>query len=169
MDKVCKTCLAKKPVSEFYKQTTRGMYGVRGTCKKCDNAKKAKYRKQLGAVLTQRKKEEYERNKATHLKNKRDYRQNNKGKINALVAARKKVVKQRTPKWITDDDRWMMEQAYELAALRTKMFGFAWHVDHILPLQGKTVSGLHVPTNLQVLPGVDNIRKRNTVVDHGWA
>jgi hypothetical protein len=53
----------------------------------------------------------------------------------------------------------MMEQAYELAALRTRMFGFAWHVDHIIPLQGKIVSGLHTPYNLRVIPGVENVRK----------
>lgn len=68
----------------------------------------------------------------------------------------------RTPAWLTDDDLWMMEQAYELAALRTQMFGFPWHVDHIIPLQGKTVSGLHVPTNLQVIPGAENVRKSNS-------
>ena len=70
---------------------------------------------------------------------------------------------QRTPAWLTEDDFWMIEQAYELAALRTKMFGFAWHVDHALPLRGKTVSGLHVPLNLQVIPGVDNLRKGNRI------
>jgi len=69
----------------------------------------------------------------------------------------------RYPKWLTADDRWMIEQTYELAALRTKMFGFSWHVDHIVPLQGKTVSGLHVPTNLQVIPAIDNIQKGNRV------
>lgn len=67
----------------------------------------------------------------------------------------------RTPKWLTDSDIWMMQEAYDLAALRTKMFGFSWHVDHIIPLQGKTVSGLHVPTNLQVIPAVVNLAKAN--------
>jgi len=41
------------------------------------------------------------------------------------------------------------------------MFGFSWHVDHIIPLQGKTVSGFHTPQNLRVIPGVDNLRKNN--------
>lgn len=67
----------------------------------------------------------------------------------------------RTPTWLTDDDAWVIAQAYELAALRTKLFGFAWHVDHVLPLNGKKVSGLHVPTNLQVIPWRDNLRKGN--------
>ena len=72
----------------------------------------------------------------------------------------------RTPIWLTNDDRWMMEQAYELAALRTKMFGVIWHVDHVLPLRGKMVSGLHTPYNLQVILGSENSRKGNRV-DHG--
>ena len=92
-------------------------------------------------------------------KQKREYQKANLHIYAKIKAKRKAAMLQRTPKWLTDDDYWMIEQAYELAALRTKMFGFAWHVDHVLPLQGKTVSGFHVPTNLQVIPGVENIRK----------
>lgn len=92
---------------------------------------------------------------------KKRYAQENKHKINASVAKREAAKLQRTPKWLTDDDLWMVEQAYELAAQRTKLFGFAWHVDHIVPLQGKTASGLHTPVNLQVIPWVENLRKGN--------
>jgi 5-methylcytosine-specific restriction endonuclease McrA len=60
----------------------------------------------------------------------------------------------------------MIEQAYELAKLRTEMFGFQWHVDHIIPLKGKKVSGLHVPTNLQVIPWQENLRKGSRLL-HG--
>ena len=67
----------------------------------------------------------------------------------------------RTPSWLGTEELWMIEQAYELAALRTKLFGFVWHVDHIIPLQGKLVSGLHTPYNLQVIPGRDNMSKSN--------
>jgi len=68
----------------------------------------------------------------------------------------------RTPMWLTVDDHWVMQEAYALAALRTKVFGFVWHVDHIIPLQGDRVSGLHTPENLQVIPWRENIRKANT-------
>jgi hypothetical protein len=167
--KICKTCQTLKPISEFYKQAARGGYGVRGSCKVCDNQKKKEYRQTLGDNLLERKRQEYERNKEVRLANKKQYRQNNKGKINALVAARKKVIKQRTPKWLTETDKQMIVDIYNLAALKTKIFGFSWHVDHVIPLQGKTVSGLHVPNNLQVIDGIENIKKKNKVLENVWA
>lgn len=42
-----------------------------------------------------------------------------------------------------------------------KMFEFSWHVDHVIPLQGEMVSGLHVATNLQVIPWIANVSKAN--------
>jgi hypothetical protein len=92
---------------------------------------------------------------------KKAYKQNNPGKINAATVARRAAKLQRTPSWLTADDFWMMEQAYELAALRTRIFGFSWHVDHVVPLQGRFVSGFHAPYNLQVIPGVENVSKSN--------
>lgn len=85
----------------------------------------------------------------------------NSGRVLAHTIKRRLAKIKRTPVWLTSDDYWMIEQAYELAAVRTKMFGFAWHVDHTVPLQGKLVSGLHAPNNLRVIPGAENIRKSN--------
>ena len=85
--------------------------------------------------------------------------QKNPGATSAAKAKNKVARLLRVPAWLTEDDFWAVEQAYELSQLRTKMFGFSWHVDHIIPLKGRKVSGLHVPQNLQVIPAVENLRK----------
>lgn len=79
----------------------------------------------------------------------------------SYVVKRNALRAQRTPAWLVPDDFWMIDQAYELAVLREQLVGGSWHVDHVIPLNGKKVSGLHVPTNLQVIPAVENIRKGN--------
>jgi hypothetical protein len=122
-----------------------------------------------------------EANVAHDANRKRQYRTDNLEKVKAtykqyydanyprMLAKRNKQHADRinrTPAWLTKDDHWMIEQAYELAALRTKIFGVAWHVDHVLPLRGKMVSGLHTPYNMQVILGVENLRKGNRV-QHG--
>lgn len=89
------------------------------------------------------------------------YAKNNRVKITAKTRLYQAAKLQRTPRWLTADDHWMMEQAYELAAKRTRIFGFPWHVDHIIPLQGKIVSGFHTPYNLQVIPAKENLCKNN--------
>jgi hypothetical protein len=131
-------------------------------CAACDRAMKVARVKAHPEVYRLKAKEVYQRGRVGALSQKRLYRQANKGKINALVAARKQHIRQRTPKWIGAEERWLMREAYDLAGLRTATLGFAWHVDHIIPLQGVLVSGLHVPHNLQVIPGIDNIRKKNS-------
>jgi len=67
----------------------------------------------------------------------------------------------RTPIWLTDADHAEIRHIYKVAAQRTKKTGIEWHVDHIIPLRGKNVSGLHVPGNLKVVPALDNFRKGN--------
>lgn len=102
-----------------------------------------------------------EENRDKHNAINREWNKANKPKKAALESKRRAALLQRTPKWLTEDDLWIIEQAFELAALRTKMLGFPWHVDHIIPLQGRKVSGLHVPTNIQVIPGTENVKKHN--------
>ena len=79
-----------------------------------------------------------------------------------MAVKRRADILKRTPVWLTEDDLWMVEQAYELAALRTRLFGFDWHVDHIIPLRGKRVSGFHTIDNLQVIHAAENIKKSNS-------
>ena len=89
------------------------------------------------------------------------WKKSNMGKVIANTTKRKKYIRLRTPNWLTKNDHWIMEQAYDLALLRTKMFGFKWVVDHVIPLNGKNVSGLHTPYNLQVIPEIENLNKSN--------
>ena len=93
-----------------------------------------------------------------------EYKKLNPAKANANKAKRKAAKKQRTPKWLTDIDFERIENQYKLATILTKLHNEPWHVDHIIPLQGKLVSGLHVPSNLQVLKGSENCSKQNNFV-----
>jgi 5-methylcytosine-specific restriction endonuclease McrA len=67
---------------------------------------------------------------------------------------------QRTPLWLNDGHLFEMECIYKYCAeLRT--IGLDYHVDHIVPMQGKKVSGLHAPWNLQVISAQENLSKGN--------
>jgi hypothetical protein len=90
-----------------------------------------------------------------------EYNQINKTKILVHVRKRQASKLQRTPKWLTDIDMERISTQYQLAALLTKVTNSPWEVDHIIPLQGKSVSGLHVPSNLRVITRAKNRSKQN--------
>ena len=92
---------------------------------------------------------------------KRLWRKNNLGLVLADCAKRRAAKLKRTPKWLTPFDKLKIECLYQLAAMRNRESGQKWHVDHIIPLQGAFVSGLHVPDNLRVILAIDNMRKSN--------
>jgi len=104
-----------------------------------------------------------EANKERMQEMRKTWAENNKHKILARTRRRQLAKIQRTPKWLSKDDLWVIEEIYHLAALRTKILGFKWSVDHVLPLQGKLVSGLHTPMNLQVISLSENSSKGNRV------
>lgn len=91
------------------------------------------------------------------------WRENNRGKINANGAKYDARKLQATPKWLTKEDWQEIEDFYVLAQdlAWLNQDGIPFHVDHIVPLQGKNVSGLHVPWNLQLLPAKENVSKGN--------
>ena len=89
------------------------------------------------------------------------WRKNNKGHVNSLNRKRQAAKLQRTPKWLTDFDTLKIQCIYSIAAMLTRVNNEPWHVDHILPLQGELVSGLHVPSNLQPMRGIENSSKSN--------
>ncbi len=77
----------------------------------------------------------------------------------AFHAAQRKAAKLlRTPAWA---DKEAIRAVYALARKRTVKTGIPHHVDHVIPLQGETVSGLHVDGNLRIITATENIRKKN--------
>tara|TARA_R110002012_G_scaffold76218_3_gene192455 strand:+ start:207 stop:788 length:582 start_codon:yes stop_codon:yes gene_type:complete len=76
----------------------------------------------------------------------------------AQIAAAKR---QRQPKWLSNGDKKIMIAIYEESARLTKTTRIRHEVDHIVPLLGKLVSGLHVPANLQIITMKANRSKGN--------
>lgn len=97
-------------------------------------------------------------------KAKTQYKKRNADRVRADTIKRRVSKMNRTPSWVGAEELWLIKEAYALAVLREKVFGFSWHVDHTIPLQGALVSGLHVPENLQVIPWRDNVAKANRYI-----
>lgn len=72
---------------------------------------------------------------------------------------RKNAIRYATPEWC--DKRGVERLKLKVRSLN-KASGFTkYHVDHIVPLQGENVCGLHVPWNLQIITAEQNLRKSN--------
>jgi hypothetical protein len=184
--KKCNYCKVEKSVSEYSKQA-RSKRGLQGECRSCNKLRRdarTEERKAYQEIyyvnnkqslldsqkrrdsfrkeeISKNKKEHYKKNKDLLANYKREYRRLNPGRINAWVAKRDAAKLQRTPKWLTETHLAQIELFYDSAAKLSKELSISIHVDHILPLQGKPVSGLHVPWNLQLLPAKENISKGN--------
>ena len=158
--KTCKTCQETKEITlfAFHKLCTDGYENV---CKACKVAKTAKWQKENKERKNKTNALWRSLNLEASRKSTANWEKNNKGHRNALTRARQAAKLKRTPAWLTEFDLLKIKCLYQVAAMRTRESGRAWHVDHIIPLQGKTVSGLHVPSNLQVIEGAENSRKSN--------
>jgi len=108
-------------------------------------------------IIRKWREENIEQYKATN----RNWTSKNQDRKTAIEGKRRSSKLLRTPKWLTADDIEHMRALYSLAAMFQRESGIMYHVDHIIPLQGKLVSGLHVPNNLRVIPAVDNLKKSN--------
>ena len=192
--KICTRCFLNKDFSMFSKDSSR-VDGKTKWCKSCckiytkryreNNKEKIKNKNKLfyeknKKLIKQKNSENYFLNKEEILKRNKEYSvknadfikkrmaqyvKNNKSYYAERNMKRYTEKKKRVPSWLTTDDFWMIKEIYDLAKKRTELTGVKHHVDHIVPLHGKTVSGLHVPQNLQVLEQIQNIRKKNKYDD----
>ncbi len=76
-----------------------------------------------------------------------------------MAKARRKALADACPAWLSEDEHAEIEAIYIEARQRSAETGVPHQVDHIVPLRGKTICGLHVPWNLQVLTASANRAK----------
>jgi hypothetical protein len=175
--RTCRTCKVEKLLSAYQAHSSY-KDGLSTQCKDCvseyrktirktnierDRNYSRKYKAKNREFILQRSKEYVLANPEKRKATMKAYRQANPEKDLESTRRRQAAALLRTPNWLTENDVWMMQEAYKLARLRTKITGFSWHVDHVLPLRGKIVSGLHTPYNLQVIPAKQNLAKANKV------
>ena len=86
---------------------------------------------------------------------------NNRHTKNANWAAYHTGKLKRTPSWLTKKHKQEIKEFYLICKMFQMYTGQKYHVDHIVPLRGEFVSGLHVPWNLTVLPASENCSKYN--------
>lgn len=166
-------CKLLKSLSCFTKDK-RQKDGLDRRCKDCKAANYARIDKEHRKAW---RKQYYEKNKESELHKCAEYRNLHREERSRYIAEYYKKFPERgaaktakyranklkaTPIWITDAQLDQMVVIYENCP-------DGCHVDHIIPLQGKLVKGLHVPWNLQYLPAKENQRKGNRINLQEWS
>jgi len=136
--------------------------GVLSFCKSCKRYDSSNYRKLNPDKAQNAVKRWCDLNKVQKSRSDRQYRLSNPGKCTAQGAKKKAVLSNRMPKWVTKELLAEIAEFYILAKELQWLSEEKLTVDHIIPLRGKTVCGLHVPWNLQILPISLNMAKRVT-------
>lgn len=139
--KVCSVCNVEKHFNRFSSSFKTKDFLLEH-CKSCEV--RVKHRKEFKKELRRKEKIRVRKSKRA------EYR--------SLSKTERKL---REPKWLTPEHRQQIQQIYREARLKTEIGPKQYHVDHIVPLLGENVSGLHVPWNLQVLEATENSKKGN--------
>lgn len=154
--RVCPTCKTEKPPEEFHRSKSHG--GSAPRCKPCAIRIASEWYE-----ANKERKRQYDAKRRAEKRHlfraaSKRFRENNPGAKNADTQARRAMLRGAYVKWA---DEFFIREIYELAALRTKLTRVRWSVDHVIPLRGKNVCGLHVETNMRVIPLTENVAKSN--------
>jgi len=93
----------------------------------------------------------------------KNWKKNNRHKLNFYGSRRRAIKAKAMPLWLNENQLAEIREFYTLAKELQWLSEEPLHVDHIIPLQGENVCGLHVPWNLQILPRSHNCKKSNKV------
>lgn len=173
--KRCPNCESLKDLSAFYPhKSTKSGYS--SWCKECLSKRNKEFYLKEKELIINRSKLRFEKNrhemnerrKAWYYQNKHRqiqsnirWAKNNREKVYLYASKRYQRLADATPEWLTDDHWKAIESVYAEASRTTELAGFDCQVDHIIPLNGKNVCGLHVPWNLRVVSKAYNCKKNN--------
>lgn len=157
--KQCSKCKEIKSLDSFY-ANKRKKDGLHDLCKDCSKQAKREWAAKNKERIKQYDKDWQEQNKDKKSANYKRWQQTNKGTVNAYNSQHRANKKSATPAWA---DLEKIKAMYNVAQYFDWISGgfVKHHVDHIVPLRGKNVCGLHVENNLQILIDKDNLRKSN--------
>lgn len=163
-----------KQKSEEYKNSEKGKEASKKALQKYQKSEKGKESKkrysnsEKGKAVKKRCAEKLRKSKhgkiAQSIRAKR-HRNKHKDKYTALAAMYRAIKIQATPTWLTEEHREEMQDFYTACKMFQIYTGLTYHVDHIVPLKGKDVCGLHVPWNLQILEAFENLSKSNILLE----
>lgn len=171
--KICNSCGLEKTYESFYRDSSK-KDGYRTTCKECKSLCDKNYRVTNAESISVKRRQKYLRDyekersqQSVYAKNNREllnkhnraYKQRNKGTVNFSTRLRQARKLKATPAWA---DLEQIKRVYTTCAKISERTGVEHHVDHIIPLQGKNVCGLHVEKNLAIIPAKMNLEKGNS-------
>lgn len=129
-----------------------------------DASKRSSYQRNKEKYREKRRKydkDRYEKKKLLGLPLKNRSSDEGKAYSRFYCAKRRSIKIMATPRWLDNLQLLSIRELYFFAQKVSVETGVLHHVDHIVPLKGEFVCGLHVPWNLQVIPAVENIKKSN--------
>lgn len=157
-EKACSKCEVVKPLALFKKNSRcKGGYG--GQCKCCVNDY-LKEKRDAGFYKANREKSNvnsrahYYKNRDKYKTKQAEYQKENRAKYNSYEAKRR-------AKLLMATVGWSCQEAIDYIYKQAKQLGM--EVDHVIPLQGVQVCGLHCEDNLQLLTPYDNRSKGNRI------
>jgi hypothetical protein len=174
--KVCYSCKKSKLLFDFYKDKSR----KDGHCSKCKSCYANDFLKNRDAKLSsskewahKNKERKNQHSQKWKLKNKEhlsSYEKQKQKLFPEISAAKSNIKRARSinamPQWA---DTKQMQIEYSLAKWCSEVMGEHYQVDHIVPLKSDRVCGLHVQSNLQVIPRSVNYKKGNRVWPDMWS
>lgn len=129
-----------------------------GKCIECDRENSLRWFRRNRDAELERMRAYDEANRDAKNAFQRQWCAQNRDRVRANESTRKASELNATPPWA---DREAIRAVYAEAERLTRETGVRHEVDHIVPLRGKTVCGLHIAANLQPLPASENLAKGN--------